>query len=158
MQHYNLAQVNIAKCLAPLNDPIMQGFVNNVQKMNAIADQSEGFIWRLQDEDKSEVAQIFKDPTLIVNISVWKNIDSLFNYTYKTEHANIFKHKNKWFSKIKSNHMAFWYIPENKIPTLQEAKHKLDYLNKNNSTPYAFTFKDKFSVTDFINYKPIIKL
>lgn len=136
----------------------MQDFVNNVDRINAIADNSNGFIWRLQDEDKDEVAQVFQDDSIIVNISVWKNLEALFNYTYKSGHVEIFKRKKEWFSKIEMSHMAFWYIPKGDIPTLQEAKHKLDYLNENGSSPYAFTFKDKFSVTDFLNYKPLKQL
>ncbi|KJD34848.1 hypothetical protein PW52_13115 [Tamlana sedimentorum] len=158
MQQFYLAQVNVAKCKAPLDDPIMQDFVNNVNRINAIADQSEGFIWRLEGEEKNEVAQIFQDASLIVNISLWKNLESLFNYIYKSAHVDIFKRKKEWFSKIELSHMAFWYIPESALPTLQEAKHKLDYLNEFGSSPYAFTFKDKFSVSDFLNYKPLKQL
>ncbi|MCB4809089.1 DUF3291 domain-containing protein [Tamlana sp. 62-3] len=155
MQQFYLAQVNIAKRLAPMDHPIMQDFVNNVDRINAIADKSNGFIWRLQDEDKDEVAQVFQDDSVIVNISVWENLEALFKYTYKSGHVEIFKRKKEWFSKIKIDHMAFWYIPKGHIPSLKEAKHKLDYLNQNGCSPYAFTFKDKFSATDFINYKPL---
>ena len=86
MGNYHLAQVNIAKRLAPMDDPIMQDFVNNLDKINAIADKAEGFIWRLQDEDKEEAALVFQDDTLIINMSVWDNLEALFNYTYHSGH------------------------------------------------------------------------
>ncbi|WP_298346049.1 DUF3291 domain-containing protein [uncultured Algibacter sp.] len=151
---YHLAQVNIAKRLAPMDDPIMQDFINNVEKINAIADEAEGFIWRMQDEDKDLGAEIFQDDTLLINMSVWESLVSLFNYTYKSGHIEVFKRKKEWFSKMKMVHMAFWYIPEGYEPTFQDAKQRLDYLNKYGDTPYAFSFKSKFSAKkDAINYK-----
>ena len=155
MNNFHLAQVNIAKRLAPIDDPIMQDFVNNLDKINAIADKSNGFIWRLQDEDKDEAVQVFQDDTLLINMSVWENLESLFNYTYKSVHVEVFKRKKEWFSKIKMMHMAFWYVPKGYEPTFQDAKNRLDYINKHGDTPFAFTFKNKFSVKDATNYKPI---
>ena len=153
MSKFHLAQVNIAKRLASLDDPIMQDFVNNVERINAIADASEGFLWRLKDEDKDEAVRVFQDDTLLINISVWKDLESLFNYTYNSSHVEIFKRKKEWFSKINMMHMAFWYIPSGYQPSFQDAKTRLDYLNTNGETPYAFSFKNKFSVEDALNYK-----
>jgi hypothetical protein len=155
MPNQFLAQVNIAKCLAPLNDPVMQGFVNNVDKMNAIADTSNGFVWRLKDEDKDEAKLVFKDQSLIINISVWENIEELFDYTYNSGHIEVFKRKKEWFSKINMLHMAFWYIPEGYTPTFQDAKNRLDYLNQHGETPYAFSFKSKYTSEDALLYKPL---
>jgi len=121
--------------------------------MNAIADASEGFIWRFKDEDKEEVALVFNDDTLIVNISVWENSAALFNYTYRSGHIEVFKRKKEWFSKINMLHMAFWYVPEGYKPTLHDAKIRLDYLNTHGETPYAFSFKSQFTPEDTLTYK-----
>jgi len=153
MSVFHLAEVNIAKRLASMDDPIMQDFVNNVDRMNAIADASEGFIWRLKDEDKDETAIIFQDDTLLINMSVWENLESLFNYTYNSEHIEVLKRKKEWFSKMKIMHMVFWYIPKGYKPTFQDAKSRLDYLNIYGDTPYAFSFKNKFTNQDALNYK-----
>lgn len=155
MIDHHLAQVNIAKRLAPMDDPIMQDFVDNIDKMNSIADQSNGFIWRLKDEDKDEAAAIFKDDSLLINMSVWKNQESLFNYTYRSNHIEVFKRKKEWFSKVKMAHMAFWYVPKGYIPTFNDAKTRLDYLNTHGETPFAFTFKSKYSIEDALNYKQL---
>lgn len=155
MSKYHLAQVNIAKRLAPMDNAIMQDFVNNLDRINAIADSSEGFIWRLKDEDKDEAVAIFKDDALIINMSVWENIETLFNYTYKSNHVEIFRRKKEWFSKIEIMHMAFWYVPVGYEPTFLDAKNRLDYLNTKGETPYAFTFKNKFTVKDLLNYKSL---
>lgn len=156
MNELNLAQVNIAKRLAPMDNPIMQDFVNNLDKINAIADSADGFIWRMQDEDKELGAKVFEDDTLLINMSVWKNLESLFEYTYNSGHIEVFKRKKEWFSKMKMVHMAFWYIPKGYEPTFQDAKDRLDYLNKHRDTPYAFSFKSKFTAEDSINYIPIL--
>ncbi len=156
MSNYHLAQVNIAKRLAPMDDPIMQDFVNNLDRINAIADVAEGFIWRMQDEDKELGAKVFQDDNLLINMSVWENLDTLFNYTYKSGHIEVFKRKKEWFSKMKMMHMAFWYVPESYEPTFEDAKDRLDYLNKHGDTPYAFSFKNKFTAEDAINYNPTL--
>ncbi|TGV01149.1 DUF3291 domain-containing protein [Flavivirga rizhaonensis] len=156
MSKLHLAQVNVAKRLAPMDDPIMQDFVNNLDRINALADESEGFVWRLKDEDKDLGAQIFQDDKLLINMSVWENLEALFNYTYKSGHIEVFKRKKEWFGKMKMMHMAFWYVPKGYEPTFQDAKNRLDYLNKHGDTPYAFSFKSKFTVSDSLNYKPIL--
>ncbi|WP_142786225.1 DUF3291 domain-containing protein [Changchengzhania lutea] len=156
MNEFHVAQVNIAKRLAPMEDPIMQDFVNNLGKINAIADISDGFVWRLKDDDEDEATDVFQDDTLIINMSVWKNMESLFNYVYNSGHIEVLKRKKEWFSKIKMTHMAFWYVPIGVEPTFQDAKQRLDYINKHGDTPYAFTFKTKFTPIDFTNYNPVL--
>ena len=150
---YNLAQVNIAKMLAPIDDPIMADFVNNLDRINALADKSEGFVWRLEDmENNATAIRAFEDDTLIINLSVWKDMESLFKFTYKSDHAEIFSRRKEWFSRIKDMHMVFWFVPVGHIPTPKEARERLDYVNVNDETPYAFTFKKKYTVDEFINY------
>lgn len=156
MSNYHLAQVNIAKRLAPMDDPIMQDFVNNLERINAIADRANGFVWRMQDEDKELGATIFQDDTLLINMSVWKSLEALFDYTYNSGHIEVFKRKKEWFSKLKMMHMAFWYVPVGYEPTFEDAKTRLDYLNKHGDTPYAFTFKSKFTAQDAKHYKPAL--
>ena len=158
MIKWHLNQVNIAKRLAPMDDPIMRDFINNVDKMNALADNTNGFIWRLKDEDKDEAVNVFQDESLIINMSVWTDLESLFAYTYQSGHIEVFKRKKEWFSKMKMMHMAFWYSPEGLEPTFQDAKNRLDYLNTHGETPYAFSFKSKFTTEDALNYKPQLKL
>jgi len=156
MSDYNLAQVNIAKMLAPMDDTIMQNFVNNLDRINEIAEQAEGFIWRLKDgEDYEKAAEVFKDETLIVNMSVWTDMDSLFNYVYKSGHIEVFKRKKEWFSKLKMMHMVFWFVQAGHTPTPEEAKACLNYINTHGETPYAFTFKSKFISNEFLAYKKI---
>lgn len=140
--------------LAPMDDPIMADFVNNLDRINAIADDSEGFIWRLQGDDDNAVAiNAFDDDTLVINMSVWTNMKALFDFTYKSEHVNIFRRRKEWFAKLTDMYMVFWFVPECHVPTPEEAKERINYANAYGTTPYAFTFKDNFTVSDYLNYK-----
>jgi len=151
MSHF-FAQVNIARMIVPLDHPQMADFVNNTSRINAIAEKSPGFLWRWNEEEgSSDAVEIFEDPNLVVNMSVWKSRDLLIEFTYHSDHVAIYKRKNEWFSKMKSMHMACWYTDKMGI-TLAEAKERLDYLNEFGETPYAFTFKSKFTPEDAQRY------
>ncbi len=152
--NFNLAQLNIAKVLAPLDNPIMADFVNNLDSINALAEASNGFVWRLKDDANNATSiKIYDDEFLIVNMSVWKDIDSLFQYAYKTQHVEIFKRRSEWFEKMKEMHMALWYVAEDHKPTVAEAEDRLNYLRAYGDTPYAFTFKKRFTAAESLEFK-----
>ena len=156
MSKYNLAQINIAKVLAPMDDPIMKGFEDNLDAIYRISDVHPDFLCRINNEDyPTELRDAFPDESLIVNISVWKDLISLFDFTYKSGHVEIFKRKKEWLSKIQMKYMGCWYFQEGNVPAYQEPKQRLNYVNKNGYTPYAFSFKDKFSIADSLIYKPL---
>lgn len=144
--YMHLAQLNIAHAIAPMDSPIMADFVNNTDRINALAEKSPGFIWRLTDgvNDNPYSMKVFDDPSILTNMSVWKDRESLFKYVYSTDHVEIFKRKNEWFSKLKEMHMVLWYIEEGHIPTLSEGKERLEYLQKNGESEYAFSFKSNY--------------
>ncbi|AXT50565.1 DUF3291 domain-containing protein [Aquimarina sp. BL5] len=151
-----LAQVNIAEMLAPINDPIMEDFVNNLDRINELAEQSDGFVWRLKgDEGNATAITVFDNLFLIINMSVWESIETLFDFVYKTAHSDILKRKKEWFHKMPRMHMAFWYVENGHEPSPEEAKERLYYLQEYGETPYAFTFKSKFTIDDAINYKKL---
>ncbi|MRX63407.1 DUF3291 domain-containing protein [Maribacter luteus] len=145
----HLAQVNIAKMKPPIDSPIMADFVNNLDSINAIADKSKGFVWRLKDEEDNATAiKIFDNDYLIINMSVWENATSLKEYVYNSMHVEVLKRKKEWFDKMEDMHMALWYVKEGIFPTPSEAKERLEYLQTNGETPYAFSFKSKFKPED----------
>ncbi|WP_109300271.1 DUF3291 domain-containing protein [Aquimarina sp. AU474] len=149
----HLAQVNIAEMKAPINDPIMIDFVNNLDRINALAEGSKGFVWRLKgDEGNATAIRVFEYDFLIINMSVWKDVETLFDFTYKTAHVEILKRKKEWFQNMKNMHMAFWYVNEGHHPTPQEAKSRLEYIREHGETPYAFTFKSNYTEKDLKEY------
>lgn len=140
-----LAQVNIAKMLAPLESPVMVDFVNNLDRINALAESSEGFIWRLKEEANNATSiRIYDDDFLLVNMSVWKDADSLFRFTYQSDHTAIFKRRREWFENMKEMHMALWYVPTDTMSSVADAQERLTHLRIHGPTEFAFTFQKRF--------------
>ena len=141
-----LAQLNIATAKYDLDAPEIKEFMDNLNPINAIAEQSDGYVWRLQDEDGDATSiQFFDDPKIIVNMSVWKSVDSLKDFMFKTHHKNFFKRKSEWFVKDAKDTYVLWWVSEGEIPTLEQAVNKLHYLRKHGDSPQAFTFKSNFT-------------
>lgn len=138
----HLAQLNIAKAKATLDDPLMQECMDNLDPVNAIAEASPGFIWRLKDENGDATSiQVFDNPRLIVNMSVWESIDSLKDFMFKTHHLNFLKRKNEWFEKINEANHVLWWVAVGHVPTVVEAKERLLYLREQGESDHAFTFR-----------------
>lgn len=144
-----LAQVNIARMLAPLDSPVMKDFVANLDRVNTLAEASPGFIWRLKDDSNNATSiKVFDDDFLIVNLSVWQDVDALFNYVYKSDHREVLKRKTEWFSAMGEAHMAMWYVQPGAFPTAQQAAQKITYLREHGETPQAFTFRRRYTPED----------
>lgn len=147
--HFHLAQVNIGKIVAPMNSPQMAGFAENLDKINALAEHSEGFIWRLKDDTNNATSiKVFEDDFMLINMSVWENIDFLYRYVYQSAHVEYLKRRKEWFEKISEMHMALWYIPETHVPDSTEAIERLQYLRSNGDSPHAFGFKTRYSAEE----------
>ena len=145
----NLAQVNIARMLAPIDSPVMKDFVDNLDNINTLAESSDGFVWRLKDDTNNATSiKVFDDDFIIVNMSVWENTDSLFEFVYHSNHVEIFKRRKEWFEKMPEMHMVLWYVPANHFPSVEEAIERLTYLRNNGETPHAFSFKKRFTIED----------
>lgn len=152
MEFY-LAQINIAKMLAPLDSPVMAGFVANLDRINALAESSDGFIWRLKDDQNNAASfKIFDDDFLIINMSVWRSTEALLEFVYQSKHVEVFKNRRDWFEKLSEMHMALWYTPADHMPTVGEATERLTYLRTNGETPFSFTFKKRFSIEEAMAY------
>ena len=110
------------------------------------AETSDGFCWRLkEDNNNATTIRIFNDDSIIVNMSVWESIDHLHQFAYRTEHTDFFKRKTEWFHRLTDMHMVLWWVPAGHHPDIAEAEQRLTHLRHNGETPYAFTFKRRFS-------------
>ena len=147
MQHYHLAQINIAHAHAEMDTATMQGFVERLDEINAIADSFSGFVWRLQSENGGDATAIrpFTDPLMLVNMSVWEDLESLKQYVYKSLHVELIRDRDAWFAKMLDAHQALWWIPAGHIPTVAEGKEKLAYLQQHGVSSQAFTFAKPFA-------------
>ena len=143
---FHLAQLNIARMLAPIDSPVMADFVANLDRINGIAENSTGFVWRLKDDSNNATSiRIFDDDFLIVNMSVWQSVDALFQFVYQSGHLEIFKRRTEWFEKMPEMHMVLWYVPVGSTPSVADAVERLTHLRLQGETPYAFSFKKRFS-------------
>lgn len=141
-----LAQLNLAHSIAPIDDPIMQDFVNNVDRINALSEASDGFVWRLEMDETEESlgAKSFGSEFILVNMSVWRDRESLFKFVYESAHIDVYKRKKEWFQKMPKMHMVLWYVEDGHLPTIAEGKHRLEYLQNHGESEFAFSFKSKF--------------
>jgi hypothetical protein len=142
---YHIAQVNIGRVKAPLDDPTMAGFVTRLDEINALADGSPGFVWRLQtSEGNATYLRPYEDDRILLNMSVWQTVESLKHYVYRTAHAALLQQRQAWFEKFAGAFMALWWVPEGHIPGIDEAKKRIAYLDAHGPTQFAFTFKTVF--------------
>ena len=138
---FHLAQVNVAQAKADMDSDLMQGFVSRLDEINALAESAEGFIWRLKEDSGSATAiRVFDDPLLLINMSVWANLEALKHYVYNSLHVELIKDRGVWFNKMGESHQALWWIPAGHIPSTEKARKKLEYIRKNGPSAQAFTF------------------
>jgi hypothetical protein len=142
---FHVAQVNVALARAPLDSPVMAEFVAALDDVNALADSSPGFVWRLQTEDGDATAiRAFDDERMIINMSVWESIDDLAAFVYRSGHVAVMRQRRRWFETIKL-YLALWWVQAGRVPTVEHAKERLDHLRVHGPTPNAFTFKRRFA-------------
>lgn len=143
----HLAQFNIGRMIAPRGDARVAEFYDHLDEINAVADNSPGFVWRMVDEESNDATSIRPydgDPDMLVNLSVWESRETLFDYVYRSGHMDFVRRRREWFLPLGEVFTALWWIPEGTIPTLGEAMERLTHLRENGPTPYAFTFRQAF--------------
>lgn len=131
-----LAQVNIAQLIAPYGDPRVAGFFEQVPQVNELAEASDGFVWRYEGD--------YPDPLIAFNMSVWKSLEDLRHFVYRSAHVHVLRRKQEWFSPMSSPHMALWWIDENHLPTPSEGLARLATLEANGPSVDSFTFANPF--------------
>jgi hypothetical protein len=123
----------------------MAEFMAALEPINALAEASPGFVWRLQDDSGNATSiQVFEDDLIIINMSVWESVDHLFEFAYKSPHVEYFRRRREWFERFPISYLALWWVPAGHIPSIEEAKERLEHLEAHGPTPYAFTFKRRF--------------
>jgi len=148
MSNYELAQLNIASLKAPIDSPILADFVANLDRINLLADASDGFRWRLEtDEGNATSLRPFGDD-VIVNMSVWRDLDALRNYVHHSAHVEIMKRRREWFVHAPQAYAVLWWVPSGHRPSLSEAANRLEQLRQHGPSATAFTFGRVFRAPD----------
>jgi len=142
MSRFHLAQINIARMRGPIDDPVMAGFVARLEEINALADRSPGFVWRLQTpEGDATYLRPFDDERIIVNMSLWESVEALKDFTYRTPHAELLRQRKEWFEQFTGVFLAMWWVPKGHIPGIDEAKKRIAHLEANGPSQFAFSFR-----------------
>jgi hypothetical protein len=153
--HYHLAQINIGRIRAPLDDPIMADFVNNLIRINTLGHNTPGFVWQLLTEEGDSTAfHVFEDQNILLNMTVWENVEALYDFTYRSHHVDFYRRRREWFEKFDGLYLVLWWVPAGHHPTPEEAKEKLAHLEAHGPTPLAFTFKQRFTVEEMLAANP----
>ncbi|MFC8146573.1 DUF3291 domain-containing protein [Streptomyces paradoxus] len=142
---YELAEVNIARLKAPLDSPQLKDFVDALDPVNADADGADGFVWRLKgDTGNATDVSVFGDSWLILNMSVWRDADSLTAYMYQGRHREMLARRREWFERVGEAMVTLWWVPAGHRPTVAEAESRLLHIRTHGPTPYAFTLRTQF--------------
>jgi hypothetical protein len=144
MSTFQLAQLNIAKMSFPMDAPEMADFVANLERINGLADAAPGFVWRLQTEDDDTTGVEYFGADSLVNLSVWENVESLQDYVYRTAHAEFLGRRREWFARLGEAYVVLWWLPAGTVPSLAEAKARLELLRDAGPNERAFTFRKSF--------------
>jgi hypothetical protein len=142
MQHdFHLAQVNIARMRAPLDDPLLAGFVARLDGINALADAAPGFVWRLQtDAGDATALRPYDDERILFNLSVWETPGHLRQFVYRSAHVEVLRQRKSWFDRFEGVYLALWWVRAGHIPSVEEAKQRLEHLRTHGESGHAFSF------------------
>ena len=145
MNGFEIAQLNVGRAVGPIDGAAMADFVARLDEINALAEASPGFVWRLKGDNNNATRLHFTpDPLFIVNLSVWRSVDDLWAFTYASTHRELFKRRFEWFERRETPNMVMWWQPEGTIPEVPDALDRLRRLTVDGPTPEAFTFKQRF--------------
>ena len=151
MSAYQLAQLNIGVIKGPMDSPVMADFAGNLDRINALADSLPGFVWRLQTEEGDATSiRPFEDENMLVNMSVWRDVESLNQYVYHSAHVELMRRRREWFERMDAAFLVLWWIPSGHVPSIEEALAKLELLRAKGSTSEAFTFRHAFPAPDTV--------
>jgi hypothetical protein len=146
MTTHHLAQFNVGTLKFPYEDPAMAEFTALLDPINALADGTPGFVWRLIEDGRSDATGIRPmGADVIINFSVWEALEPLWDFVYRSAHLDVLRRRREWFQRHVESHMVLWWIPSGHIPTVTEAVERLELLRAEGPTPRAFTFNTPYT-------------
>ncbi|MFI0988648.1 DUF3291 domain-containing protein [Streptomyces exfoliatus] len=145
----HLAQLNVARLRHPLDDPRIAPFVELLDPVNAAADGSPGFVWRLVEDGAADATALRPaGEDVIVNLSVWEDQEALWDFAYRSGHLEAMRRRREWFERHVEAHLVLWWIPAGHVPTVAEAMDRLADLRAHGPSPRAFTFASSYTVAE----------
>jgi hypothetical protein len=149
LARYHLAQANIGRLRAPLDDPMISGFVSRLAEINALADESPGFVWRLQTENGNATSiRAYDDDLVIFNLSVWETPEQWHDFVFRSSHRDLLRLRTHWFERFDGPYSVMWWVPAGHTPSVEEARERLEHLRNRGDSPYAFPFTKLYPPPD----------
>ena len=144
--NFHLAQINIGRLIAPIDDPRIAGFVSQLAPVNALADAAPGFVWRLQSASGNATDIVYdeRDPSILLNMSVWESVEALRDFVYASRHLDVLKDRAKWFVKMDKPIYCLWWVPAGHIPSVAEGRERMEHYQRCGPTPFSFWFSKLF--------------
>ncbi len=144
----HIAQINIGTLRAPLEHPSISGFTSRLDEINALADKSPGFVWRLQTQDGDATSlRPYGDDRVIVNLTVWQSLGDLKDFVYRSHHVQLVRQRADWFLRPTAAIYALWWVPAGHLPSVEEGMERLELLRAKGESPQAFSFAKPFEPT-----------
>jgi hypothetical protein len=149
MSGFHLAEINIGRLAAPLDSPQLKDFVDNLDRINAMADAAPGFVWRLKGDgnNATDIKPFPEDEMMAINMSVWTDLAALGAYVYRSDHIQVMRRRREFFEVPAEPFMCLWWVPAGHIPTMTEGIERLEHFRRHGPTPYAFSFREPFAPT-----------
>lgn len=151
MTGYHLAQANVGRLVAPMDSAELAEFAAQLPEINGLADNSPGFVWRLVDDQGADATTLRPedgDDMLLINCSVWESVEALREFTFHTDHLRVLSRRREWFHRMSEQHLALWWIPAGRHPTVAEAMERIALVRAHGPGPEAFTFREPFPAPD----------
>ncbi|MHB8813098.1 MAG: DUF3291 domain-containing protein [Steroidobacteraceae bacterium] len=145
MHAWHIAQLNVGRAVALPGSPELADFMAALDRINALAESSAGFVWRLQSASGNATdILVSDDPRSLVNMSVWSSVEALFGFVYRSGHTQVMQRRREWFEKPVEAHQVLWWVPAGHIPSIEEALERLAHLRREGPTERAFTFSRRY--------------
>ena len=156
MADWHLAQINVGRLRAPIDDSMIADFAAALDPINALADAAPGFVWRFQTDagNATDFHPVEDDELFIINMSVWESIEALGEFVYRSDHTGFLRRRREWFERFERAYLALWWVPAGHIPTVEEAFERLDVIERDGPTAHAFTFRHPFPAPG--SHEPVV--
>jgi hypothetical protein len=140
----HIAQLNIGRFRYETDDPRMAEFMDNLERINAVAERSAGFVWRYTDAtgNATDTRPFDGDPRMAVNLSVWESVEALEAFVWQTVHKRFYSRKHEWFETLDGAYFVLWHVPPGHRPSVAEAIERLEHLKAHGASAHAFGWQD----------------
>ena len=142
---HHLAELNVGRLLAPVDDPRVAEFMNALDRVNGLGKRMPGFVWMMEGSGApgtgNTEAKIDGDAQYVSNLTVWENVETLEAFVWNTVHRQFYERRQDWFEVLGAMHFVMWWVPFGHKPTLAEALERLEHARTNGDTDHAFGWK-----------------